>query len=285
MKILLAPTIELARTVDADITIEAEYGDFVVEGSLYTAAHHGSRSSNPAPCIDKNIPHVNREAIFLISHIDLDTLGGIFRAMGNYVCREEFDSFWNLAAFIDINGPHKISQANASKQDIERINAYWAWSQANRGPRRDNTVIHDAYEEVTKHLGAILEILFGNPRFLQAGIEFMNAESELEANSFYAMIHGRKPVVIVRQSDNFVNHLYTHDGTTADLVLAYNTKTKAITLSRESNDVLVNCCEIMQSVFGPTAGGHAGIAGTPRGVEYKLSDTNEVIAEIEKYNK
>lgn len=54
MKILLAPTYDIAKEYAdhnrVDATVEAEYGDDVVEGEILTLAHHGSRSNNPAPC-------------------------------------------------------------------------------------------------------------------------------------------------------------------------------------------------------------------------------------------
>lgn len=52
IKILLAPSYELARPFNnmIEATVEAEYGDKCINGKLYTLAHHGSRSANPAPC-------------------------------------------------------------------------------------------------------------------------------------------------------------------------------------------------------------------------------------------
>lgn len=274
MKVLLAPTIELAKTVSADITVEAEYGDYCVEGTIYTAAHHGSRSANPAPCIDKNIP-VKFDATVLVSHIDLDTLGGVARILGHLI--HQYEWFWELAAFVDVNGPHRMIQSSdANPKNVARMYAWWAWSQANRGPRRDNSMIHDVTDEVLASLEALLKILAGDEQMIAAGKVFAEAENELDKQSFICMHIANGLKVTMRASDSFVNHLYAHNDFTADLVVAYNTKTKAITLSRENDTVPVNCCEIMQAVFGPAAGGHAGIAGSPRGVEMTEKDTEKV---------
>ncbi len=280
MKVLLAPTVELAQTINADITIEAEYGDYCVEGSLYTAAHHGSRSINPAPCIDKNIP-VKFDATVLVSHLDLDTLGGIARILGHSTVYYEF--FWELAAYVDINGPHRIMQSkHADPTNVARMYAWWAWSQANRSPRRDNTKIHNVTGEVMNSLEALLKILAGDDEMLEAGRKFMEAEETLEKDSFITSMRlNTRHDIIVRNSDAFVNHLYTSSGKTHDLVLAYNSKTKAITLSKENSYMSLNCCEIMQAVFGPLAGGHAGIAGSPRGVEFTPSQMNDVLEYID----
>lgn len=47
IKIILAPSAELAKTVIADATVEAEYGNCCIEGTICTLAHHGLRSDNP----------------------------------------------------------------------------------------------------------------------------------------------------------------------------------------------------------------------------------------------
>lgn len=37
---------------------------------------------------------------------------------------------------------------------------------------------------------------------------------------------------------------------------------------------------VMKDLFGPEAGGHAGIAGTPRGVEFTSQDAMKVFAHL-----
>jgi hypothetical protein len=65
-------------------------------------------------------------------------------------------------------------------------------------------------------------------------------------------------------------------------VVGYNTQTKAITLSFESDEARagLSACDIMQELFGPLAGGHAGIAGTPRGEEYTIDDARRVAKHV-----
>ena len=38
IRVIFAPSADLARSASADVTIEAEYGSYVWEGSLFTAA-------------------------------------------------------------------------------------------------------------------------------------------------------------------------------------------------------------------------------------------------------
>ena len=77
--------------------------------------------------------------------------------------------------------------------------------------------------------------------------------------------------VLLRSSDKFVNHLY---GPTAAAVVGYNTKVGSITVSFSDEDARkgLSACDILQEVYGPLAGGHAGIAGTPRGETYTPAD-------------
>ena len=118
-KIYLAPTKDLAekmvekfKALNLDFsTVEAEYGDTCVPGSdsmggWATLAHHGTRSGNPAPCVwtsgeevfSKKTPHA-----ILLSHLDLDSLGGVGLVLGFYNPNEQ--DFWRAAAHIDVCGP------------------------------------------------------------------------------------------------------------------------------------------------------------------------------------
>ena len=81
-QILLAPTYDIAKTINAEATVEAEYGDECLEGTMATLAHHGPRSNNPAPCNTPDVPVLPPFATVVVSHIDLDTLGGIYALQG-----------------------------------------------------------------------------------------------------------------------------------------------------------------------------------------------------------
>ena len=271
--IILAPTLELATQVQPHISVEAEYGDNVITGSRYTAAHHGSRASNPCPCVDGGIPLAEEGDVILVSHLDLDTIGGVGRALGHPVMSGRHGMFWRLAAFVDTAGPHRLQEARkwdvAPSFRIEReLHAYWAWGQENRGPRRDPSVIHDVTEEIERHLNVLLDI-FGDAEdgeLLRQGDAFRTAGETLNAESYrdYDPVTG----VVTRVSPAFTNHLYTTpEGEVGEAVVAFNSKTKSVTLSFASPDDPRHAAEIMRRVFGPDAGGHKGIAGSPRGVE------------------
>lgn len=277
MRIILAPTASLAATVEGvAVSVEAEYGDITIQGSRYTAAHHGLNSENPCPCVDEGIPRVEEGEIILISHIDLDTLGGVYRAaepfMKDIVLHHEA-SFWRLVEFVDVRGPHKLALFGASERDIAALYAYWAWSAANRWPRRENDKVHDVTDEVLMSLRALSDILHGDEELLDAGQAFMKAGGALNAESFVEL----KGYTIIRVSPVFVSHMYTTPkGVVCDAVVAFNTETGGITLSFAEKEDPRNACEIMQAVFGLEAGGHRGIAGSPRGSRYGLGMAHRV---------
>jgi hypothetical protein len=274
VQVLLAINVDLASTVNAQITIEAEYGSTTINGSRYTAAHHGANCENPAPCLDAGLDDIAEDGdTVLVSHLDLDTIGGIARAIGHPIA--DHQGFWKLSAYVDVNGPHKLGQSGAEQEDVDRLYAYWAWAQSNRGPRRENDQIHDVTSEVATHLNVIHEILRGDAGLLKAGQEFKEAGERLNEESFVEVHAG----TIVRVGPAFVNHIYTTpQGEVCKAVVSFNTKTGSITLSFADKEDGRNAAKIMQEAFGPDAGGHAGIAGSPRGTRMKLADLATLLA-------
>ena len=270
--ILFAPTADLARETPVDVTIEAEYGSFVWEGSLFTAAHHQKEGpyagrhqggDQPSPCNNPNIPALAKGGVIGVSHFDLDTLGGVLRAQGTSSgwFGASLDSFWQLAEFVDVNGPHKLDQAKASDEDLERLYAFWAWSAENRFPRATEvTDVTDFFAEAEISLAMIF---CGGKDLIEAGQAFKKAGEKLNRESFVECDGG----VIVRVGPAFCNHLYvTPEGTVAKAVAHFNTVTGSVTVSLADPIEGVSCREIVQALWGPEAGGHDAIAGSPRGV-------------------
>ena len=279
IRVIFAPTADVAREASADITIEAEYGSYVWEGTQFTAAHHQSEGpyagrhqggTEPAPCNNSEIPVIT-EGTVGVSHMDLDTLGGVARAMGCDYLFAGNESFWDLSEFVDVSGPHKLKNAGASETDLERLYAFWAWSQANRLPRATELTDITSYVEGAIH--ALQRIMNLDAEMIEVGRGFRTLEERLNKSSLVKVVG----TVAVRKAETFVNHLYTTvSGVECETVVTLRTDLKAITLS--SADGKIDCCAIMQQVFGPDAGGHQGIAGTPRGVEFSEEDLDKVLA-------
>lgn len=301
IRVLLAPTAELALKTVADVTVEAEYGKVVAEGRDLTLAHHqkegmfSTAGGAPAPCnagkvIEAFAPRLKERladagtVTILVSHIDLDTIGGIGRIVDALMPGSEFstrlfagfDAFWKLAEFVDLNGAHKLDQAQARMQDEKALFAWWAWSQSKEGNMRPAA---DQVTEITDYvftaLGALKAILVeGSIPLLSRGEDFMADQRAKDRDSFISL--EEESGVVVRCYSGFVNHLYAvHNGLTprhGRAVVAFNPAQGSISISLADSIPGVSCREIVQQMWGPEAGGHDNIAGGPRGKRMTLLD-------------
>ena len=279
------------------LTVEAEYGTTVVEGSVYTAAHHqpaGSKyagdhvvaGGRPSPCVDKGIPLFFQEIPWFvgISHVDLDTIGGVLRALpaAADIFAPAHDSFWNLAAFLDVNGAHKMAMAGASKEDIERIYAWMAHSKSI--PRLPLNALSDVTELVLGCLPVLRALLADDAELLQAGRAFREEQRKLNEDSFSFMTKDDASIIVrvAPGPRDFVNHLYdAPDGSLGVAVVAHNKHVGTITVSLESPIPGVSCRDVVQRLWGELAGGHAGIAGSPRGQVMDEFDVDTVVLQLE----
>lgn len=265
-RILVAPSADLARTVaNVEVTIEAEFGSVVIEGSRFTAAHHQPHLAHrPAPCNDTEIPVVT-EGVILLSHVDLDSFGGALRALGEFPALffSANQSFWALAQFVDLNGAHKLGKSGASEADLARLFAFWAWSKS-AVPRLPRDAVSDVTDLVRKAGVALRDILDGDETLLAAGQAMRDAENDLNRRTF-VRVEGSVIVRIAEVGRDFCNHLYTTpDGTPAKAVAAFNRESGSVTISLADPIPGVSCRAILQALWGPEAGGHDGIAGSPR---------------------
>jgi len=161
MKIFIANNAEALAAVNPHHTVEAEFGDNVVEGSVQTLAHHGPRFNSPAPCATQGVKLGSIDDVIGVSHVDLDTVGGVMSIRGNgYSNRKDGWDFWLLAAFVDVNGPHRVEKFCAAVTDIRRLQAYWAWARDHRvyAPR-DGTVA-DVTDELLEHCSTVKQLVY-----------------------------------------------------------------------------------------------------------------------------
>ncbi|MFB6226615.1 MAG: hypothetical protein ABEJ02_04655 [Candidatus Paceibacteria bacterium] len=248
-------------------TAEAEYGDRVVEGTEVTMTDHQG-GDDPKPCERSNdeFGDVELDAIG-VSHVDLDTLGGVMALLG---VKPKDDDFWSLAAFVDGHGVHRIPDYDPDEETLEKFNAYSAWAEENKifSPRDGSA--DDVTEQVAESIETLKRILDGDEELLQAGREFVEEKEELNESSFVE----KQGPVIVRVADGFTNHLYrTPSGELAEAVVSLRTDFHSATVSlAEPENVDASAREIVQSLWGDEAGGHDGIAGSPRDEQMGLDD-------------
>ena len=305
MPILLAPSADLARGVLAatpvSLTVEAEYGSYVAEGARYTAAHHqpaGSRfagnhvvkGGRRSPCCDENIPSLEEGEVVLVSHIDLDTFGGCLRAMPEFAdlfptstpptssssvaeipAWGDLGAFWSLAEFIDVRGQHKLGEAEMPPRTLRQIYAYWAWSKSPAGgPRLPRDQVTDV-TDLVRSAGEVLRRIFADDEALLAAGDAYKAEGDALNARTFSRRAGNVIARVATRSREFCNHLYVDpDGVPARAVACLNAETGSVTISLADPVPGVSCRSIVQRLWGSEAGGHDGIAGSPR--ERRMTD-------------
>lgn len=288
--VLHAPSATLASTLTPTLTVEAEYGSVVAEGSRYTAAHHQAAGpfagrhivagGRPSPCNDPNIPSVHGDEVVMISHLDLDTVGGVLRAtlgQGHPIFRHA--GFWELAEFLDVNGAHRLAAADADYDDVRAIYAWWAWAK-NGLPRFPRDAVADATAAIDAAGDVLVRILVDlEAGLLLAGDAFRADEAALNARTFVR----RDGDVLVRRAEvggDFCNHLYTDpSGVAARAVVCLNTAFRSVTVSiADPERETVSCRDLVQGLWGPEAGGHKGIGGGPREVAFDDTHLEAAVA-------
>lgn len=261
-------------------TVEAEYGSVTVKGSALTFAHHGANAGQPCPCSYPNMvaEGMNIEVVGL-SHLDLDSIGGALAILG---LKPEAPSFWALAEFVDLRGAHRLPQAKASEADVARLYAWWAWAKglprpAFAKPGEPPPPAQDVTSAVLAAGETLAKIVAGDEDLLAKGAKFRAEEVALNKKSLKATYGS----VLVRSSTEFTNHLYTPvGGETAKAVVAFNEKFRSVTLSFEGPETGLNACSLVQERWGNLAGGHAGIAGSPRGKQFTAAEARRLARQV-----
>ena len=290
--ILLAPSAAHARQITADLTVEAEYGAYVWEGTAYTAAHHQkdgpyagrhilahAATGRPSPCNDPNIP-ILQSGLIGVSHLDLDTIGGVLRADPVRVQTHfgpELQAFWDLAEAVDTRGAHRLPELCSDAALLRQLHGFWAWSKT--APRFDFTRVHDVGSVIDAAALVLLELFTGDPQRLGAGEAFAVGEAALNTRTY---VHADGGVILrhTESASDFVNHLYrTPSGDLNQGVVAWNREKGSITISVSDPDVLgVDCRALVQGLWGPESGGHAGIGGGPRELRFGFGEADRAVA-------
>jgi hypothetical protein len=174
-----------------DATVEAEYGNEVIEGKYATLAHHGPRMANPAPCAMYVAAPLLRGAIVGLSHFDLDGLGGCMRLAGYKPRTETEEAFWLLVAELDVRGCHQMKSilnafqlsAEMEEKIKEWYHAFQAWSQKNRYfPPRDGSLTNCTLA-IRGGVNTVSAILKDNPTLLAEGERWLEAQRTLDRES------------------------------------------------------------------------------------------------------
>ena len=275
-RVILAPSYDIAKNIKAEATVEAEYGDECLEGTMVTLAHHGPRSNNPAPCNTPDVPELPPFATVVVSHIDLDTLGGIYALQGR---KSEDYRFWEAAEMIDVKGAHHIHELDKDIQD--KLNAYYAYNDGQ--PRQRYTEAIDVTKQIDDTYNVVNAIVDINDpehdKLITAGKEWAQTrEKEVEDQ----LVYENKDVRVFDTNGIFcaASYFSPNQNTICPATVTYNEKFKSITLAFEDGGKQLNAKEIVQELWGPEAGGREGIAGSPRNVEMTKNDLAKLVNEL-----
>lgn len=275
-RVILAPSYDIAKNIKAEATVEAEYGDECLEGTMVTLAHHGPRSNNPAPCNTPDVPELLPFATVVVSHIDLDTLGGIYALQGR---KPEDYRFWEAAEMIDVKGAHHIHELDKDIQD--KLNAYYAYNDGQ--PRQRYTEAIDVTKQIDDTYNVVNAIVDINDpehdKLITAGKEWAQTrEKEVEDQ----LVYENKDVRVFDTNGIFcaASYFSPNQNTICPATVTYNEKFKSITLAFEDGGKQLNAKEIVQELWGPEAGGREGIAGSPRNVEMTKNDLAKLVNEL-----
>ncbi len=270
MKFFISNNADSLRKVLAQFertaTVEAEYGDEVVTGTIVTMAHHGPRANDKAPCMYDNFVQVPDIQAVGLSHIDLDTVVGCAALLGRRDPAKM--KLWGLVEFADLNGLHKIDE---SQYDAETLHLFYGMHhicECNRMVLPTSGTVEDISELVQRLTTMCEESTDMRAALEQAFYSFVREQTMLNQESYLGMFGG----VIVRVSPRSVNHLYkTPDGKNGKIVVAFNTASSKITVSLSEAMSNISAIDIATTGCGEGSGGRPTVAGSPRGQKMTLN--------------
>lgn len=288
MQVILAPSANLAQefmdNTMPDATVEAEYGGIVKEGSLVTFAHHsGEWQKCPPPCLQPNRKASAQPIkLAMISHIDLDTVMGLMALEGCKPKNTYFaKAFCKAAGYIDLNGYHNLCKVSRKSQEL--LNAANSYLKEVADTRfKETTDVTDIYRQVRDFLINLLSDHEFRKQGIEQGEQWAKAMSE---QTDVCLVKETANIRVFETTGVFCNAAYYNrtQNKLYEACVSLNTKQNSITLSFANVGELdpISARDILQSIWGEKAGGHNGIAGTPRGddMKYTLSrkDLNKVV--------
>ena len=185
--------------------------------------------------------------------------------------------FWQAAGYIDVNGPHHVHELDSREQD--KLNAIWAWN-ADQPRASRITEPTDVTEKIHEWKNAIENAIYYETEMIQRGEEWSKEVTKKVESCLYEENKNTRSFVT---QDVFCSSSYysPNENRVFPNTVVFNEKFKAITVA--NSDGSLNAKEFMQSMYGPDAGGHPGIAGTPRGKEMTIEDFKNTIQAVEKF--
>ncbi len=269
-KVILVRDIKRAKELVAEkqpiATAEAEYGSTVIEGQTATLAHH-VQGWTSAPSLSENLNlNVQEDDYILVSHIDLDTVCGIMAVKGVYKYSPEVKKGIN---YVDCNGQHRMFSSEVSEEARRIILSYIGYTLNNRCPQE---------EDITEYVNTLI-LKFDTEENFSIGLKFVKGRTAVAES---ILVRAEGGAVLLHQPSEMnvfgLNSEYILGGVEYDYIVVFNEKFGSVTASsRLGSNGGLDMVAVMREIFGEGAGGHYGIAGTPRGTTFSIEDAKSVL--------
>lgn len=256
IKVIIAFSENSTKSIMATATVEAEYGDIAVKGTKVTLAHHVTEYRDcQAPCVAKVAP-LEAGSVIVVSHVDLDTVGGCLALLG---VKPNCDMFWEATAFIDLNGPHNTYLLVSTEQDM--MNALWAWQTINKPKRFSDK--EDITEVILSYVPAIEAIISGETDIIAEGKKWASEIAKRVEEKLYLETDNIRAFITdhVFCASSYYSPIRKRS---VNATVSMNTETHGIIIAFADRDAQYSASSIAKSIWEDHAGGHAGIAGSPR---------------------
>lgn len=181
--------------------------------------------------------------------------------------KKDDPDFWKAAEFLDTKGPHHLHEI--PEIDAEKYLAYQAYSAEHRIPRM--TEVTDITSVVHEYLGIVDKVIDGDEQLITAGKNFSeNRRKQIEDCLMYENSNMR---IFYSPEGIFCSAAYYSKeiGGIIPATITLSGKSNSILLAMEDGGETVSAREMVQELWDE-AGGHNGIAGSPRGQEMTKKD-------------
>jgi len=279
-KIIVASSLEEATEIANKykgtfnvVAIEAEWGDLALEEPYVDLSinHHGARANNPCPAeigLERDVNYHNKNNVYILSHLDADTLFGIMWVEGMLNKNTETRNLCEIIAFSDKKGYHK---AKDKYRDIKNTNLGRKWLTLGYLFSRNTKVSPgDVTDKVRLILEAAVKIIeHDSVKDLTIYKEASKWSSKKQKNVLEALDYEGEKIL------GFVGKLFYCDNyslldKTREFIVQYDTQLQTILFSSIDEATAKKyfgekgVVSVLQEYFGDEAGGHVAIGGSPR---------------------
>ena len=254
----------LKKATGENYSIEAGIAD-----NIKNFDHHGNFSNFPAPCDNKDIPIINEDSIVEITHLDADTLLGIFRLKGMIEQIKGID--FSIVSAIDSNGSKGFDRYNINKMYMVGINEF----SKEIGMLRPSDVCQDVTEKVEKMIILARDV----ENVIAKGLAVQKKAEEDYVNCLYRTAEDIG-MWVLGENDYIDPSRPYEDGINVVVIFRKAFNSISIYANPSTGYVFGG-----KTICGINFQGHAKACGSPRGKKMTEFDAYSVFIEIITWKK